>query len=243
MTADDKLGLRPASPPEIQESLSFALRFAGRKRVGRLHTMYSVSLEVSGPLAMWARPDTGGTPTSYPGPTWTGVKGLLESIAFLSGGEAWIKPTHVEVCRRKGTSGGELRFQRYATNYGGPLRLNGEATMQFFATVLADVCYRIHAEVEGDQPSGGRNPRHHLQDLFKRRVKQGRCFRTPALGWREFTCDYWGSFRDGWEVDDALDIEIPSMLDRLWDRETHGSYVSRFRQNARIEKGVLAYVE
>ena len=33
MTADDKLGLRPASAQEMQESLSFALRFAGRKRV------------------------------------------------------------------------------------------------------------------------------------------------------------------------------------------------------------------
>jgi hypothetical protein len=33
MTADDKLSLRPASALEIQESLSFALRYAGRKRV------------------------------------------------------------------------------------------------------------------------------------------------------------------------------------------------------------------
>ena len=33
MTVDDKLGLRPASALEIQESLSFALRYAGRKRV------------------------------------------------------------------------------------------------------------------------------------------------------------------------------------------------------------------
>ena len=30
---DDKLSLRPASAQEIQESLSFALRFVGRKRV------------------------------------------------------------------------------------------------------------------------------------------------------------------------------------------------------------------
>ena len=33
MTVDDKLSLRPASAQEIQERLSFALRFAGRKRV------------------------------------------------------------------------------------------------------------------------------------------------------------------------------------------------------------------
>jgi hypothetical protein len=33
MTADDKLSLRPASALEIQESLSFALRYTGRRRV------------------------------------------------------------------------------------------------------------------------------------------------------------------------------------------------------------------
>jgi hypothetical protein len=33
MGADEKLELRPATSLEIQESLSFALRYAGRKRV------------------------------------------------------------------------------------------------------------------------------------------------------------------------------------------------------------------
>ena len=33
MTDDDKRGLRPASHDEIEQSLSFALRYAGRKRV------------------------------------------------------------------------------------------------------------------------------------------------------------------------------------------------------------------
>ncbi len=33
MSDDDKLQLRPASADEIEQSLSFALRFAGRRRV------------------------------------------------------------------------------------------------------------------------------------------------------------------------------------------------------------------
>jgi hypothetical protein len=33
MSDEDKLNLRPASAQEIEESLSFALRFSGRKRV------------------------------------------------------------------------------------------------------------------------------------------------------------------------------------------------------------------
>lgn len=209
--------------------------------------IYPITLEISGPLAMWARPDTGGTPTSYPAPTWSASKGLLESVAFLSSGQAWLHPVKVEICKRRGAPGGEVCFQRYTTNYGGPLRkeqnIKNGTNMQFFATVLAGVCYRIHAEVRGQRCEDRRNPRHHLQDLFHRRLKQGRCFRTPALGWREFTCDYWGPFRDEWEIDEELSLEIPSMLDRVWDREHAGQYIPRFRQNVRIEKGVLTYAE
>jgi CRISPR-associated endonuclease/helicase Cas3 len=83
---------------------------------------YQVAFEVAGPVAMFARPDTGGTPTSYPVPTWSAAKGLFESIAFLSDGAAWICPTKVEVCKRFGESGGQIQFQRYTTKYGGPLR-------------------------------------------------------------------------------------------------------------------------
>src|SRR5690606_24157648 len=123
--------------------------------------------EVAGPLAMFARPDTGGTPTSYPVPTWSAVKGLLECIAYLNEG-AWFCPTHVEVCRRKDSPGGRVHFQRYATNYGGPERKGdlfrkgtaaGGSSMQVFATVLADVCYRLHAAVVGPYGGRGRNPR------------------------------------------------------------------------------------
>ncbi len=32
---------------------------------------YKVSMEIAGPAAMFTRPDTGGTPTSYPAPTWS----------------------------------------------------------------------------------------------------------------------------------------------------------------------------
>jgi len=207
---------------------------------------YAVKLECSGPLAMYARPDTAGHPTSYPVPTWSATKGILESIAFLSRGEAWFCPTRVEICRRVGTPGGWVSFQRYAFNYGGPLRkrlsVKNGSRMQVFATIVANPCYRIYAEVRGARADGERNPRHHLQHLFERRISQGRCYRTPALGWSEFTCDYWGPFRLEWETDDALNVEIPSMLTSVWDRPRDGSYTCCFAQDVRIERGVLSYL-
>lgn len=207
---------------------------------------YEVSLEIAGPAAMFARPDTGGTPTSYPVPTWSAAKGLFESIAFLADGAAWICPTKVEVCRRTDESGGFVHFQRYTTNYGGPLRkgdLVGKgANMQFFATILSNVCYRLYGVAIRSGWKKANDPRHHLQDLFNRRLRRGECFRTPCLGWSEFTCSYWGPFRAGvTEVDTTISIEIPSMLLGMWNNPTGGGYEPRFVQGAKIEEGVLNY--
>jgi CRISPR-associated protein Cas5d len=208
--------------------------------------MYQVAFEVAGPLAMFARPDTGGTPTSYPAPTWSAAKGLFESIAFFADGAAWICPTKVEICRRAGESGGRVHFQRYTTNYGGPLRKDSLVSsgdgMQFFATVLSDVCFRLHGVIESSGWLAKNNPKHHLQDLFNRRISRGECYQTPCLGWSEFTCSYWGPFREGLtEIDDLLTLNIPSMLFSMWDRPSRGRLEPTFRQDVRIETGVLIY--
>lgn len=217
---------------------------------------YPVELEIAGPFAMFSRPDSGGTPSSYPIPTQSAAKGLFESIARLNSGDAWFEPVKVEICKPAATEGGEIRFQRYATNYGGPLRhqkhLSSNSSYQVFATVLVDVCYRIHARIQSGEREWkqGQNPRHYLKDLFERRLKQGRCHRTPCLGWSEFTASYWGSFRDGQEgrplvteVDQSLEIEIPSLLQTVFDRPTDGVFQPTFQQHARITKGGLSYVE
>ena len=44
---------------------------------------YEISCEISGPTAMWTRPDTGDVPVSYPAPTYAAVKGIFESILCL----------------------------------------------------------------------------------------------------------------------------------------------------------------
>lgn len=218
-----------------------------RGRVGE----YTVQLEVAGPLALFARPDTGGTPSSYPVPTFSAAKGILESIAFFVDGTAWICPTRVEVCRPTGTRGGRIQYQRYTTNYGGPLRkkilssrasASGGSSMQLFATALSDVCYRIYGTVLGVHRPGQVNARHHLKDLFDRRVRRGECFRVPRLGWSECVCTYWGPLRLGaTEVDDLLSIELPSMLIGVWSRPNHGSYRPGFSQDLKLQAGVLDY--
>jgi CRISPR-associated protein Cas5d len=92
-------------------------------------------------------------------------------------------------------------------------------------------------------PTGGGGARHQLQEMFQRRLERGQCHRTPALGWREFTCSYWGSVRESYEVDTDLDLTIPSMLVSVWDRASGGQYAPRFAQNVRVRKGVLLFAE
>lgn len=206
---------------------------------------YHIQIEVAGPLALFARPDTGGTPISYPAPTWSACKGIFESIAYFSRHNAWINPTRVEICRREDQTSGQIRWQRYTTNYRGPLRksnvIRAGSSHQLFATALSDVCYRIYGDVEGEVPRNGLNPQHHLQDLFERRLRQGRCWQTPALGWKEFTASYWGPFRNTYVVDEDLNLTIPSMLHSVWDTEQGGHYAPSFRYNVRVERGVLRF--
>ena len=45
---------------------------------------YSIACEISGPTAMWTRPDTGDAPVSYLAPTYSAVKGIFESIGLLN---------------------------------------------------------------------------------------------------------------------------------------------------------------
>jgi CRISPR-associated Cas5-like protein len=38
----------------------------------------TIAFEIAGPAAMFARPDTGSTPTSYPVPTFSAAIGMFE---------------------------------------------------------------------------------------------------------------------------------------------------------------------
>jgi CRISPR-associated Cas5-like protein len=41
---------------------------------------WPIQLEISGPSAMWTRPDTGSSPVSYVAPTYNAVKWIFEAL-------------------------------------------------------------------------------------------------------------------------------------------------------------------
>lgn len=202
---------------------------------------YFVEMEIEGPLAIFSRPDCGDTPCSYPVPTWSAAKGIFEAIARMQG--AYISPLAVEICK-------PIKYRKYVTNYGGPLRKATDVkkgnSFQLQATVLEDVCYRLYGEVVNcGGHENSRNPAHALQDRFLRRIRKSRCYYVPCLGWKEFSPNYFGVIRDDTAerfVQSHSEI-IPSMLYSVFDNPVNGKYSPEYRQNMMIEEGRLCYAQ
>lgn len=210
---------------------------------------YRISCEISGPTAMWTRPDTGDVPVSYPAPTYSAVKGIFESICWLKSAEVF--PTRVEICS-------PLVFHTYSTNYGGPLRksksMKKGSSYQLLATVLINVTYRIYAEVRRDQLQDERlsgpakrqrtiatNGAHAYQEMFERRLHRGQWHHVPSLGWKEFVPSYVGPLRENTTVCSDVSTVIPSMMWQVFSTGKYGRLQPTFRQNVKIENGVLKY--
>jgi len=205
---------------------------------------YPVQLEISGPTAMWTRPDTGSSPVSYVAPTFSAVKGIFESV--LRWKSVNVRPTKVEICA-------PVQFHRYTTNYGGPLRASDAmrkgASFQFYAVVLANVRYRLYAQAEfAGHHDGTTWPPHAYHDVFNRALERGQWFYTPCLGWKEFAPDYVGPFRPETRVCETENHELPTMLRMVFDQMQNGQVKPSFfnrrnHPNLRVEKGVLIYAQ
>ena len=211
---------------------------------------FQVALEVEGPVAMFARPDTGSTPISYPVPTVSAAKGMFEAV--LRRPHVYVHPTLVEICK-------PIRFERYVTNYGGPLRkrkdIRERNSYQLMATILVDVCYRIHGEVRMKQTSTrgkgevqsrrrrGQDWCPRFKELFDERLERGQTFYTPCLGWKEFVPSYFGPFRErdehGRQIGPVTtgEIHIPAMLIAMW---ANRQYKPSFRERWVVD-GVMSY--
>ena len=210
---------------------------------------YVVQLEIAGNTAMWTRPDTGDSPVSYPAPTYSAVKAIFESV--LWGPVVEIIPIKTEICA-------PIQFHSYYTNYGGPLRKSKNVksgdSYQLPATVLIDVCYRLHAEAvpfreKAKLPQKAKewddattSPGHAYQAIFNRRLKRGQCYSIPFLGWREFTPSYLGVFRDATNVMAGLPtISISSMLRTVFSKGYDSKVAYTYDTEVEIVNGVLHY--
>jgi CRISPR-associated protein Cas5d len=123
------------------------------------------------------------------------------------------------------------------------------------ATILVEVCYRIHGEVRMKQMSTrgkgdaqvrrrrGQDWRPRFKELFDYRLERGQTFYTPCLGWKEFVPTYFGSFRDRDDHGQKIravatgEIHIPAMLISMWE---HQQYKPSFAERWIVD-GMMSY--
>lgn len=212
---------------------------------------YSIALEISGPTAMWTRPDSGDCPVSYPIPTYSAAKGIFESILWIQSVE--VVPTKVEV-------GSPITYHGYNTNYGGPLRkgevIKGGGSFQLLASVLVNPCYRLYADVRRNNKTNAKTSdrtrawerkttcaEHAYQEMFNRRLRRGQCFAIPFLGWKEFAPDYVGPFRDSTRVLTDFNTHIPSMLRQVFPDGLYSELRYVYDNDVEIADGALTFKE
>jgi CRISPR-associated protein Cas5d len=234
--------------PEPRDAkLRNQIRLPGIASLFRSNRMkeYLVQLEISGPTALWSRPDTMPNPVSYVAPTLSASKGVFEAI--LRWKSVNVHPVRCEICA-------PVQFHRYAFNYGGPLRkskhIKDGASLQIFAQVLINVCYRLYASVAWNRGPNGEPAMspdnqcapHAYVDAFNRRLEHGQWFYTPCLGWKEFAPDYVGPFREETNVCTTENHVIPAFLEMVFDSMQNGARGNEtYLRAVNVKDGVLEY--
>ena len=85
------------------------------------------------------------------------------------------------------------------------------------------------------------SPGHAYAAIFERRLKSGKWFTMPFLGWKEFTPSYLGVFREDTQVEVGINTVLPSMVREVFPEGYNSPRRFTYDQNVRIEDGVLLY--
>lgn len=218
---------------------------------GLLNKYYFTAFEFSGEHAIFTDPSTGGSPSSYPIPTISAIKGIIRAVHY--GELADILPYKVEICN-------PITMENYLTNYRGPLRkqmdIHNNNSYQIKLQILTNVCYKVHFAVTKNEERLNAmrkisaktlefnkrisSPSHAFIEIFKSKLRQQRFHTIPYLGISEFWCDYVGPLRETTHVNTSINLTIPSLLRTVFKNgEEKPSPI--FDNNIKIENGVVNF--
>jgi CRISPR-associated protein Cas5d len=196
---------------------------------------------VEGDFACFTRPEMKVERVTYPVPTPSAARGILEAIFWKPEvtwrlEEIWVlKPIcYFSILRNEVNSRVSERAARSWERSGGGYDATADRA-QRHTLALRDVAYVIRAQAYVN-PGVGEDVAKY-RDQFRRRVREGRCFSTPYLGCREFSA----SFRDPDGTERPVDVtdDLGMMLHDLeYAPDKSGRGRPRFFQ-ARLERGVL----
>lgn len=216
------------------------------------------AIEIDGDFAMFVDPLSGSEKFSYPVPTFSAAKGILEANLFMKTVE--VVPVQVDICK-------PIKYTPFGFNYHGAYRndilLKTDNATQMRCQVLSDVCFRIHAYVINAEmsrvksylspnflPYISTNHAHSFQEQFNRRLVKGRNIRSTHLGWSEFSCNYCGVIRPETQVEKSINMYFPTMLLSVFNSLSFSKIEpskiktvnnSLWMNNVYIKEGVLQY--
>ncbi|MGA4545151.1 type I-C CRISPR-associated protein Cas5c [Uniformispora flossi] len=201
-----------------------------------------MTIEVSGPLACFTRPELKVERVSYPVMTPSAARGVLEAIFWKP--EFRYDVTRIDVLApirwftvRRNEVKSVITQPRIRELRRDPTRRYDveEDRDQRNTVALRDVAYRIHAHVELLPHATA--PEAKYRELLRRRVERGASFTQPFLGCREFAATFGpATERRPIDRDEELGVMLHSIAYADLGEEYHW-----FR--ARLERGVLTVPE
>lgn len=190
-----------------------------------------VRVKLTGDFACFTRPDLKVERMSYPCMTPSAARGILDSILWKPEFQWYIrrinilKPIQFFSVRRN-----EINNKQGKT----PIIIEDKRT-QRNSIILKNVAYIIDASIyqKGFDPKN--TPKKYVE-MFRRRVKNGQCWRRPYLGTREFSAEFMET--DGSEKLIEEVIPIGSMLFDIYYGES-GKPSPLFFYDVKIDNGIL----
>jgi CRISPR-associated protein Cas5d len=193
-----------------------------------------IHLRVFGDLACFTRPEMKVERVSYPVPTPSAARGILESILYKPQFRwcihriAVLRPIQFLAFRRN-----EVK-SRLSPRKPEPLLADEDRT-QRNTLALRDVDYVIEASLQlttlanrprhrppgEDEPAGDDNLGKYL-GMFRRRAEKGQCFAQPCFGCREFAAHFELTDASAMNVAPTInrDADLGLMVYDVWDLET-----------------------
>jgi CRISPR-associated protein Cas5d len=192
-----------------------------------------VSVRVRGDFALFTRPENKVERVTYPVPTPSAARGILEAIYWHPEFTWAVRKIHVLApVQTFGILRNEVN-SKMSPGRTDPYFADGDRS-QRHSVCLRNVDYLIFADAE---PKAHGADHAKYRDIFRRRVERGQCYHRPALGCREFAADFGPAEGAPAPVSWTEDLGLV-----LWDMD-YGSgkppYWPRFFRAA-VEEGVLS---
>lgn len=205
-----------------------------------------IRVKVSGDYACWTRPENKVERVSYECMTPSAARNILDAICWRPE-MRWVvtkigvlKPVKYQALRRNEVqSKVSVADIRKGMQNPGEFRpmvagAGSDEVTQRNTLALRDVAYVIEAHALVFEPSSENTSAKYVA-MFQRRVEKGQCYHRPALGCREFACEFEPVGKQDLPLL-TLDIDMGMMLyDIIFRRD--GNQAVFFR--ARLQKGEL----